>query len=142
MKTKLVFGAAALSLMLAFTSTARAEDDNRLDDAWKAAMEDSEGILTPEQTSTVNLLAYEFAAARLCDGITLDDKKYGASVSAVAKGGDTLTEEEQVQRLAVVMYKLGTANGLFLAEGAMKKDAFCAEAMQNKADKANTHNWQ
>jgi hypothetical protein len=142
MNTKFVIGAAALSVMLAFTSAARAEDDSRLDDAWKAAMEDHEGILTPEQMSNVNILAYESAAARLCDGITLDEKKYAESVSAVAKGGDALSEEEQVQRLVAVMYKLGTSNGLFLAEGAMKKDVFCAEAMEHKADKDNKHNWQ
>ncbi len=142
MNAKFVFGAAALSVLFAFTSTVRAEDDNRLDDAWKAALEDNEGLLTPDQSGKLNVLAYESAAARLCDGINLDEKKYSASVTEVAKGGDKLTEEEQVQRLVAVFYKLGTANGLFLAEGALKKDSFCSEAMALKADKSHQNNWE
>ncbi|MBL8791931.1 MAG: hypothetical protein JNM45_15680 [Rhizobiales bacterium] len=142
MNSKLVVGVAALSLLLAASTAARADDDHRLDEAWKAAMEDNEGLLTPEQMSGLNVLAYESAAARLCDGIKLDEKKYAASVTEVAKGGDALTEDEQMQRLAAIMYKLGTANGLFLAEGSAKKDAFCTEAMAQKADKDSKHNWE
>jgi len=37
---------------------------------------------------------------------------------------------------------LGTAHGLFLAEGAMKKEAFCAEAVKQKADPEYKSNWQ
>lgn len=141
MKTMFAFGAAALSALL-LVSTAAKADDARLDDAWKAAMEDNEGILTPAQLAGLNVLAYESAAARLCSELTLDEKKFGASVTAVAKGGEKLTEEEQVQRLAAVMYMLGTAHGLFLAEGSMKKEAFCAEAVKQKADPEYKSNWQ
>lgn len=136
------FSAVALALFLATGTASRADDDNRLDGAWKAAMEDNEGLLTADQTAKVHVLAFESAVARLCDGFKLDEKKYSAGISQIATGGDKLTEEEQVQRLSAIMYVLGTANGIFLAEGASKKDEFCAQAVEQKAEKDSKHNWQ
>lgn len=142
MTYKLKLGLAALSLLLVSGSALRAEDDNRLDDAWKAAMEDPEGVLTPAQVSGLNILAYESAAARVCDDIKLDEVKFAKAVTELVRGGEKLTDEEQVHRLSAVLFRLGTANGLFIAEGSMKKDAFCAEAAEQKADKEHKHNWQ
>jgi hypothetical protein len=142
MKRKISLGVVTLSLFLASGSTLRAEDDHRLDAAWKAAMQDNEGLLTPAQTASLNTLAFESAVARLCDGFKLDEAKFAASVSELVKGGEKLNEEEEVQRLSAIMYGLGTANGLFMAEGATKKDDFCASAAEQKADTENKHNWQ
>ncbi len=138
----LFLGLAASVLLLVSGPAHSADDDHRLDDAWKAAVEDHEGILKPPQVSGLNVLAYESAVARLCEGFTLDEKKYAAGVSQLVTGGDKLSEEEQLQRLTAVMFNLGTAHGLFLAEGALKKDAFCAEAAEQKADKDHSHSWQ
>lgn len=138
----MTMGLAALALLAVSGVAQGADDDHRLDDAWKAAVEDNEGVLSPAQVSGLNVLAYESAVARLCDGFKLDEKKFATSVAAVVTGGNTLSEEEQVQRLTAVMFQLGTANGLFLAEGAMKKDTFCAQAAEEKADKDHPHNWQ
>ena len=97
MKTMFAFGAAALSALL-LVSTAAKADDARLDDAWKAAMEDNEGILTPAQLAGLNVLAYESAAARLCTELTLDEKKFGASVTAVSCSGLRLSRSWDMGR--------------------------------------------
>ncbi len=138
---KLILGIAAISL-LAGSAALAADDDHRLDAAWKAAVEDNEGMLTPAQVAGLNILAFESAAARLCEGFKLDEKKYATSVAQVITGGEKLSEEDQVQRLSAVMFRLGTANGLFLSEGALNAESFCAQAAQEKADKDNPHNWQ
>ena len=142
MKHKISSGVFRLSLLLASGTTLRAEDDHCLDTAWKVAMQDNEGLLTAAQSANLNRLAFESAVARLCDGFKLDEAKYAAGVSELVKGGDKLTEDEQMQRLTAIMYVLGPANGLFLTEGVTKKDDFCASAAEQKSDKDNQHNWQ
>ena len=130
-------------LGLGLTTPAYAEDDNRIDDAWKAAMAESEGILSPQQSAALNVLAYESAVARLCDGFKIDESKYSNGISLLVAAKDTkLSEDEQLQRLTSVLFTLGTSHGIFLAEGAAKKDEFCAKAVDAKADKEHTHNWE
>jgi hypothetical protein len=40
------------------------------------------------------------------------------------------------------LVSLGTAYGLFLAEGTAKKDDCCANAMELKADKQSANLWE
>lgn len=143
MKLQYRYLVAPLLVVTALAQPVRADDDHRIDDAWKAAVAESEGILTPVQTAALNTLAYESAVARLCDGFKLDEAKYGTSVGKlVAEKDSKLTEEEQMQRLSSVLFSLGTAHGIFLAEGAAKKDDFCAKAAEVKADKEHSHSWE
>ncbi|WP_373505589.1 hypothetical protein [Aestuariivirga sp.] len=133
-----LFGLASLGM----TGSASA-DDLRIDDAWKAALADFEGVLTEKQHALVNSIAYHSAAARLCDGIDLDVTKVGASMNEIVTSGDpAMTDEEHIERLSNVLLTLGTAKGIFLAEGALHKEAFCADAAASKADPENIHFWQ
>jgi hypothetical protein len=142
MRNRFLFGIAAISFLTLTGLALAADDDHRLDAAWKAANEDHEGLLDPAQVAGINSLAFESAVARLCEGFMLDDKKYAASVSKFVTGGATLSEEEELQHLSAVMFTLGTAHGLFLAEGATKREEFCASATEQKADNEAVHNWQ
>jgi hypothetical protein len=142
MVVNLKSGIVGCALLVLSAQAIQAADDLRLDDAWKAAMQDSEGVLSPSQLSSLNVLAYESAVARICDGFKLEEKGFSAAVSQLATTGDKLTDDEEVQRLSAVMYMLGTASGLFIAEGTAKKDEFCAAAAELKADKDHKHNWQ
>lgn len=140
MKAKL---AAAILIAATLGSTARAEDDHRLDEAWKAAMEEVEGVLTPPQHAALNALAYESAVARLCDGFKLNIDAYAAGVNAIITAGpEGLSDEQHVERQASILVSLGTSHGLFLAEGAAQKDAFCAGAAEAKADPESQHSWE
>ena len=142
---KLVTCTATLAVAIGLLAMpARAEDDDhRLDDAWKAASEENEGILTAKQSAALNVLAYESAVARLCDGFKINEAKYSAGISGlVAEKDSKLSEEEQMQRLSSVLFALGTSHGIFLAEGAAKKSDFCAKATEAKADTEHSHNWE
>jgi hypothetical protein len=122
---------------------AQATDDNRLDDAWKAALEDQEGVLTPQQTASLNNIAYEAAVARVCDGFELDRAKYAKAVNdIVVPGSDKRSDQENLERQSSILVSLGTAYGLFLAEGTAKKDDFCANATELKTDKQSANLWE
>ena len=133
-------------MSFAFISQAQAQsavDDHRLDDAWKAALEEQEGVLTPQQFATVNGLAYQAAVARLCAGFEIDNVKYAKAVNAiVATGGDKLSDDLKLERQTGILIAIGTSYGLFLAEGAAKKDAFCASAVEARNDKDTPHFWE
>lgn len=142
---KATYAAAGL-LVLAFTVQAQAQkapDDHRLDEAWKAALEDQEGVLTPQQFATVNSIAYQAAVARLCPGFEIDNVKYAKAVNAiVASGNDKLPDERKLERQTSILITIGTSYGLFLAEGAAEKDAFCSGAAEAKNDKDIPHLWE
>ena len=54
----ILVSAGLLALAMASSAAyAQSTDDNRLDDAWKAALEDQEGILTPQQNAALNNIA-------------------------------------------------------------------------------------
>jgi hypothetical protein len=118
-------------------------DDNRLDDAWKAALEDQEGVLTPQQTAALNNIAYAAAVARVCQGFEIDHDKYAKAVNdIVVPGSEKRSDQENLERQSSILVSLGTAYGLFLAEGTAKKDDFCANAMELKADKQSVNLWE
>jgi hypothetical protein len=120
---------------------ALAETDNhRLDDAWKAALMDQEGVITQQQHATINSIAYHAAAARLCDGLDLDTDKVATAMNAIATPADAAMEDEHVlERLTHIVMTLGVAKGLFIAEGSLKKTEFCADAMSSKTEEGNEH---
>lgn len=135
--------AAALALGLATAAQAETADDFRIDDAWKAALQDTDGILNDKQMGVINAIAYAASAALLCDGIDIDPDKVAVATTAVlAETPPDLTDEEQLERYTNIMLMLGTAKGILLAEGALHKDAFCATANTEKADTQAPNFWK
>lgn len=135
-------GAAVLLCLTAYAAPALA-DDFRIDDAWKAALQDNEGILSEKQQAVINGIAYSAAAALLCDGIDIDgDKVAKATTEVLAGGPPDLTDNEQLERYSNILLMMGTAKGILLAEGALHKADFCASAMQQIADKQVTNFWK
>lgn len=134
--------ATAFSLLASATAFAQA-DDNRLDEAWKDAFEDLEGVLTPQQLAVLNTLAYQAAVARVCDGFKLDQAKYAKGVNdIVLSNDDKLDDEQKLARHTNIILTLGTTYGLFLAEGNAKKDSFCTGAAGAKKDAQFTNVWE
>ncbi len=135
---------AGAAVLLSFTAgAALAQDDFRIDDAWKAALQDSEGVLTDKQHALMNSIAYHAAAAQLCDGLDIDaDEVAKATNGVLVDGPKDLTDEEQLERLTNIVLILGTAKGIILAEGALHKADFCANALKEKADAKNDHFWK
>ena len=136
----------SFSLAIGVTATAahaQAADDFRIDDAWKAALEGNEGILTEKQQAVITGIAYAASAALLCDGIDIDADKVAAATTAVlAEGPKGLTDEEQLGRYTNIMLMMGTAKGILLAEGALHKADFCAAANAAKADVQSANFWK
>ncbi len=125
------------------TAYAQSTDDNRLDDAWKAALEEQEGVLSPQQNAALNNIAYQAAVARVCAGFEIDRAKYAKAVNdLIVPGSDKRSDTEVLERQTSILISLGTAYGLFLAEGTAQKDDFCANAAEFKGDKELTHLWQ
>ena len=59
----------------------QAEDDNRLDEAWKDAVGDDENILTAKQFAMLNNLAFQAAVTKVCDGFELDQAKFAKAIT-------------------------------------------------------------
>lgn len=134
---------AAVLLGLAAAPALAEVDDFRIDDAWKAALEGNEGILSEKQQAVINGIAYAASAALLCDGIDIDADKVAAATTAVlADGPKGLSDDEQLERYTNIMLMLGTAKGILLAEGALHKTEFCASATKEKADTQVANFWK
>ena len=127
--------------ILAGAATEAMADDFRIDDAWKAALQENEGVLNEKQLAAVNGIAYSAAAALLCDGLDIDPEKVAKATTDVLAGGpEGLTEEEEFDRYTTILLIMGTAKGILLSEGALQKADFCANARAEKAD-ANVANF-
>ncbi len=138
----LIAPVAALCIGLG-AAQAQEQDDDRLDEAWKDLFEAQEGILTPKQSAQLNNLAYGAAVARVCDGFTIDQKKFMTGLSeAVAPSAEGLTEEQHVERGTAILIDLGMRVGIFMAEGNEEKDDFCKAATESKADTEVPNYWQ
>ena len=79
-------GAALLLGLAAAPALAQAPDDFRIDDAWKAALEDTAGILTDKQQGVINSIAYAAAGALLCEGVDIDADKVAAATTTFTLG--------------------------------------------------------
>jgi hypothetical protein len=81
--------------------------------------------------------------ARLCEGFVADPDKIAAATNAVlAAALDGLEGDAVIARHADILIALGTTHGLFLAEGSLQREAFCAEAAAARADPAFVHFWE
>ena len=137
-------GVAALFGFLALGASGPAlADDLRIDDAWKAALENTDGVLTDPQHAEINSIAYQSAAALLCDGIDIDAPKVAKAVDTIlAAAPADLTDEQQLQRYTDILLMLGTAKGIILAEGAMHEEEFCEGATAAKAEADANSFWK
>lgn len=134
---------AALLAGLATAAAPALADDYRIDDAWKAALQDMDGVLTDKQHALINSVAYHAAAAQLCDGIDIDEPEVTKAVaSVIADMPKELLDAQQVERMTTIILMLGTAKGIILAEGALHKADFCASAAKEKADANHDHFWK
>jgi hypothetical protein len=81
----LISFAAAAVLIAGVTVSAlaedQAEDDNRLDEAWKDAIGDQENILTDKQFAMLNNLAFQAAVTKACEGFELDQSKFAKAIT-------------------------------------------------------------
>ena len=77
--------AAALVVIFGIAASAWAEgpavDDDRLDEAWKDAIGDQEGILTEKQFAMLNNIAFQAAVTKICDGYELDPSKFAKAIN-------------------------------------------------------------
>ena len=136
--------ALAAAVSISGVALAQQQDDSRLDEAWKDALEHEEGILTPEQLAMLNNLAYQAAVTRVCDGFTLDQAKFSEGVvEAIAPSAEGLSEDEQREHTSAALVLLGTRFGLMLAEGNAEQADFCANAKEFKESPEDVpHYWQ
>lgn len=138
-------GAAAFIGLVALGAAAPAlADDFRIDDAWKAALENTDGLLTDQQHATLNSIAYHSAAALLCDGIDINPDSVAKAMDGIlAAAPADLTDDQQLQRYTDILLMLGTTKGIILAEGALHQQEFCANATAEKAEaKAEASFWK
>ncbi|MBA3324227.1 MAG: hypothetical protein H0T41_02750 [Rhodobacteraceae bacterium] len=135
--------AAALAAAIALAAPPASAQSQRLDAAWEAALNERALELDDSQFAELNVIAYHSAVARLCDGFAVDVAKIAAATDAVVAGATEGLEAGPVMaRQADILIALGTAHGLFLAEGSLNHDAFCAAAAETRADPEFAHYWE
>ena len=110
-----------------------AEDNNRLDEAWDDLLETEGNLLTTSQFAELTNLAYQTAAVRVCDSLSLDKDAIGKALDKLlAEPGKTLTTAQNDERTAAILIAFGARYGLFIAEGHTDKAAFCDGAAKLK----------
>lgn len=134
--------ACALLAVLGASGPARAES-HRLTAAWDAAISEDGAYLAPAAQARLNLIAYHAAVAKLCEGFEVDPEKIAAvSNGVVAEAVAGLDGEALIARHADILIDLGTSHGLFLAEGSLHPDKFCAQAAETRADASFEDLWR
>lgn len=134
----------AACLFIAMAPATAADDDNdRLDDAWEDALGDNEPILTDKQFALLNNLAFQAAAAEICDGFTLDGDKFSAAITeATTPPPPDMSEEDAKHWEQAVLIRFGTSYGILLAEGNDEDDEFCESAKSLKSDSEVPNVWK
>lgn len=133
-------GAALLAALAAGPALA---DSHRLTAAWEAAVNEEDQSLSPETRARLNVIAYHAAVARLCEGFPVDQARMATVSDEVIRDavGD-LEGDALITRSTDILIDLGTSHGLFLAEGSLHPEEFCAEAEAARADPEFAHLWQ
>jgi hypothetical protein len=138
---------ALLPLLCSVASVSRAQDADpheRLEPGWRKATDLLDGVLTPEQHSEMNMLAYSAAVAGLCDGFSLNREKFANAMKMLEHDDKANMSAEQISYFQHhVTFNYGVAMGLFLAEGSMDQTAFCAAATAQRNDpETGIHYWE
>ena len=111
---------------------------------WLKATELLDGILTQEQHSEMNALAFSSAVAGLCDGFSLDRDKFSKGMMTLEHENKANMSAEQIAYFERhLTFNYGVAVGLFLAEGSMDKEGLCAAATEHRNDpESHLHYWK
>lgn len=116
---------------------------HRLSAAWEAAINEEGAYLAPAALARLNTVAYHAAVAKLCDGFQVDaDKIAAVSDGVIAQALEGLDGEALAARHADILIDLGTAHGLFLAEGSLHPEKFCATAAEVRAEAGFDDLWR
>ena len=108
--------------------------------SWLEAYEILGGILTPEQQLELNQLAYQAAAANVCEVLILDDEKFiMAFESLVVEAGAEMSAEEIDYFHDHILVSFGVFVGLQLADHNNDKAAFCTDATAYADDTEEPH---
>ena len=94
-----------------------------------------EGALTPEQATTLQLVAYQSAIANVCEGFDIDPPKFATAFEALAPAAaNEMTDDQKAYHDQHVLVIFGVLVGGEL--GAIGNDpaAACAQAALDKAD--------
>lgn len=101
--------------------------------AWEAAAMEREGVITEAQFARLNVVAYHGAVASLCEGFALDEAEVAEATNAILQANpEGLSAEDLLARHVDILVAVGTARGLFLAEGSLHPEAFCAGAQRTR----------
>ena len=135
--------ACATALLAVALALPAAAQDQRLNGAWEAALSEGAGYLEPGELALINEIAYHAAVSKLCDGYPLDLGEIAEATNAVVAGAtEGLADTALIDRHTDVLISVGTAQGLFLAEGSLDPEAFCAEAAEARADAEYNDHWK
>jgi len=133
----------AAALFAAVAVPAAAQQGHRLTAAWEAALSEDAGYLEPSELAQVNVIAYHAAVAKLCEGYPLDVAEIAEATNTVIAGAtEGLADTALIDRHTDLLIAIGTAQGIFLAEGSLNPEQFCAEAAETRADSEYDDHWQ
>lgn len=120
---------AALAASALALPAAAASD--RLEAAWDAATLELDGVVSDQQIARINVVGYHSAVAALCEGFTLDQAEVADVTNAILQANpEGLNDEALLGRHVDILIAIGTARGLFLAEGSLHRERFCAQAQE------------
>lgn len=140
--TRLAATAALVATTAAFALPAEAQSF-RLTDAWDAALSEEQDYLEPDELAEINMIAYHGAVAKLCAGFEVDVAEIATASNAVIVGAtEGLADQALFDRTADVLLTIGTAHGLFLAEGSLHAEDFCADAAETRDDPSFDDHWK
>jgi hypothetical protein len=128
-----VLAALSLAVCLFGAAPAIAEDSGSF--VRLHAIDLLENALTPEQATTLQLVAYQAAIADACTGFELDDKKFVAAFEKLAPADAAKMSDAQkayFDKHLLVIY--GVLMGGELADMADDVSAACAKAAEFQAD--------
>ena len=135
--------ALAAAIALSALAAPAAAESQRLADAWEAARTETDPPLSDAAAAQINITGYHGAVARLCEGFELDvDEIAAASDALVLEGADGLDPEALMRHQAGILVAIGVAHGLFLAEGSLNRETFCAQAAESRDTPGYDHHWR
>ena len=115
--------------------TAPEADNMRVDAAWEYSERILGTVLTPEQRSLMLQLAYDTAAANVCDGLFLNrDLVEQGFAGLTHTDAGTMSEEELTYYQRHLLVNYGVQIGIMLAEFSADEAAACADVMASLND--------
>lgn len=136
--------AAALAVAVAPALHAQSEGpatpNQRHASSWLEAYEILGGILTPEQQMELNQIAYQAAAANVCEFLILDDERFIMAFESLARQASAEMSAEEVDYFHDhLLVSFGVFVGLQLADHNNDTGAFCTEATTYAEDPEEPH---